>query len=102
MVKRIKEIQESVVIKPYFPLLQKHSIKKQLENLHTKYVITPIDKASNNVAFICKRHYAQTLVDELGLGNLKNPEPTYVKITNQNVDQIIKDNFLSVKNILES
>ena len=32
---RIKDLQESVVIKPFFPLLQKHSIKNQLTESST-------------------------------------------------------------------
>ena len=97
--KRIKHLQESVVIKPYFPLLQKHSIIKKLKDLRNKYVISPIDKASNNVAFICKRHYANVLVDELGLGSITNSEPTYTKITNNTVEQITKRHFKEVKKL---
>ena len=96
---RIKDLQESVVIKPFFPLLQKHSIKNQLKALHSKFVITPIDKASNNVAFICKQHYAQVLVDELGLVNNDNPTPTYTQITNMNLEQIVKKHDQYVKKL---
>ena len=31
--------------------------------------MAPIDKASNKVAFICKRFYATTLLNEFGLLN---------------------------------
>ena len=100
--KRIKDLQESVVIKPFYPLLQKHSIIKQLEVLHSKFVITPIDKASNNVAFICKRHYAQVLVDELGLENTNDSAPTYIKITNMNIEQIVKKHDEYVKKLFKT
>ena len=42
--------------------------------------MVPIDKASNNVAFICKRFYAQVLLQELGLTG--SSTSTYSKITN--------------------
>lgn len=40
-----------------------------MNDFQAKYVITPIDKAKNNVAFICRRFKAQALVDKLGLQN---------------------------------
>ena len=30
----------------------------------------PIDKAANNIAFICQKYYAQVLLKELGLLNI--------------------------------
>ena len=33
-----------------------------LKNLHDSYVITPIDKVTGNVTFICQRFYALVLV----------------------------------------
>ena len=50
-----------------------------LEQLKDQFVVVPIDKASNNIAFVCKRFYAQVLVSELGLDN-KNSCPTYEKV----------------------
>ena len=97
--KRINRLIKTIDIKPYFPLLKKHVIKNQLKDLHSKYVITPIDKASNNVAFICKRYYAQVLVDELGFGNPNNPEPTYIKISNHNKDKIVKKHLKDIKRL---
>ena len=31
--------------------------------------MVPIDKAANNVAFVCKRYYAKVLLKEMGLIN---------------------------------
>ena len=42
-------------------------VRKNLKELQNKFVIVPIDKASGNVAFICKRFYAKVIFDELGL-----------------------------------
>lgn len=41
-------------------------IEKDLENLHKNLVIVPVDKASNNFSFICKKFYLKVLMDELG------------------------------------
>ena len=35
--------------------------------LQEQYVICSIDKAANNIAFICKKYYVQVLLKELGL-----------------------------------
>ena len=35
--------------------------KAELKRLQNDFVIVPIDKAANNVAFICKQHYAHVL-----------------------------------------
>ena len=95
--KRIEDLNKSLIIRPCTSLLQQYSVKNSLKSLHSKFVITPIDKASNNVAFICKRYYAQVLVDELGISNSSNPNPTYVKIANGNKDNIIKKQVKNMK-----
>ena len=40
-----------------------------LNILQEQYVMCPIDKAANNLAFICKKYYFQVLLKELGLLN---------------------------------
>ena len=50
----------------------------------------PIDKASGNIAFICKRFYAKVLMKELGIDSLSNASPTYKKI-NKDPNVIIEN-----------
>ena len=45
-------------------ILKEHHPNNNLKDLQAKYVVTPIDKAINNAAFICQRFYAQVLVKE--------------------------------------
>ena len=61
-------------------------------SLKEDFVIVPIDKAANNVAFICKHFYALTIVKELDC-HLSNQDDnnTYTFINNTNKDQIIKE-----------
>ena len=40
-------------------------IKSQIEKLQNIFIITPVDKATNNFAFICKKFYAQVIAKEL-------------------------------------
>ena len=51
--------------------------------------MAPFEKAANNVAFICKRLYAQVLVDELGL--VGSSPLTYSKIEQFSPDDIRQD-----------
>ena len=55
--------------------------------LQEKYVIVPVDKATGNLALICKRHCASVLVKELGLSH-NNPSLTYTKIDNSTVHHL--------------
>ena len=46
-------------------ILSKPEIKAHLDSLKEKYVFVPVDKASNNVAVICKKFYLQVLSHEI-------------------------------------
>ena len=58
----------------YYPVDMDITTCTDLYRLKSKYVITPIDKASNNYAFTCKPFYAKMVKDELNTS-------TYKKIT---------------------
>ena len=93
---RIASLTTSLKVKQCNSTFDKISIKKCLKDLHSKYIITPIiDKAANNVAFICKRFYAMNLAKELGI-TTSNPEQTYFR-TNKTRDQIIKKHIKEAK-----
>ena len=67
-----------------------------LKDLQKQFVLAPIDKASGNIAFICKRFYAQVLVKELGLDRETRCE-TYERITGLNINNIIEDQSTHLK-----
>jgi len=46
--------------------LDRH-VKAYLNELQEKYVLVPADKAGNNIIFVCKYYYIQTLMRELGI-----------------------------------
>ena len=78
-----------------------HSILKDvnslacLTDLQSKYVMVPIDKASNNIAFICKRYYATVLLKELGL--VGSSTSTYTNISDRTPDDIIEEHQSKLK-----
>ena len=66
-----------------------------LSDLQAKYVMVPIDKAANNVAFICKRYYALVILQELGISG--SSTSTYTKIDNESPDDIINRHKVELK-----
>ena len=63
------------------------SAQSCLSELQSKYVMVPIDKAANNIAFVCKRFYAQVLLNELGLTG--SSTSTYTNISHRNPNDVI-------------
>ena len=45
--------------------------------LQEKYVLVPADKAGNNIIFVCKYYYIQTLMRELGIEASSTINSTY-------------------------
>ena len=52
------------------------NVAKHLSLLHDKFVIVSADKAPNNIVFVCKSHYIDCLIKELGIDN-SFENPTY-------------------------
>ena len=73
------------------PILQDDEVLTSLSELHSKFVIVPIDKASNNVSIICKRFYIQKLLSEVGIPG--DSSPTY-KLSDNDASNIIETNAL--------
>ena len=51
---RVKNLKGSLNTKPK-SVLDDPDVKLNLSELHDKYVIVPVDKASNNMVFVCSR-----------------------------------------------
>jgi hypothetical protein len=61
-------------------ILNKPIIKTYLQQLHDRYVFVPTDKASNNIAVICKYYYIKLLFKEIGLFDNKQ-QSAYTSIS---------------------
>lgn len=79
------------------PVLNDQITKAYLDELHSKFVIVPIDKAANNVAVICKRFYLTSILEELGLPG--NRSPTY-ELVSRSASSIIETNSELVQSTL--
>ena len=86
---KIHTLKRKIKPKKTNPVLKQEEIIRYLENLHKQFVLVPIDKASNNVAIICKRYYVEVVLKEVGI--LATGNTTYKK-TDLTKDEIIDDN----------
>ena len=57
--------------------------------MHEMFVVVPADKASNNIVFVCKTHYINCLMEELGMSTITG-NPTY-NLTTLSKDEIIQN-----------
>jgi len=56
------------------------NVAKHLSLLHDKYVIVSAVNTTDNIGFVCKSHYIDCLIKELGIDNLLD-NPTYTPPT---------------------
>ena len=87
---KIKSLKNKIKCPRIKPVLNDNEVKQYLSELHSKYVIVPIDKASNNISIICKKFYIQVLMNEVGF--LNGPNLTYSNVTDKTASQVIDDN----------
>ena len=78
---RIREVLPTIKCDPVSEVLKDPECHKALLDLQNRFVICPIDKATGNISLICKRFYAEVLVQELGLKNTRSE--TYQSIRRQ-------------------
>ena len=77
-------------------VLDNDNVKKELKALHKCFVLVPIDKASNNIAFVCKQHYASVIRAELGYPGRSMrsgtcSSPTYSLCIDVDPDELIEN-----------
>jgi hypothetical protein len=66
---KVRTIYPSVFSKP--------EVRNELERLHEEFVLVPADKACKNIVLVCKAHYYNCTLNELGI-NSNFGNPTYI------------------------
>ena len=89
--KKIQILKSKKVPSATKPILQDEEVLSSLAEIHRKFVIVPIDKATNNVAVICKRFYIQKLLNEVGVPG--DSSSTY-KLSDYDANNVIENNAL--------
>ena len=87
---KINHLKSSVKPKAVKPVLKNDVSLSCLEKLQQQFVLVPIDKASNNIVFICKYFYIRRILDEVGVTSL--PSNTYNKC-DKDIQSIIENNI---------
>ena len=64
-------------------------VAAELAEIHKKFVVVPADKASNNIVFVCKTHYINCLMEDLGMSTMAG-NPTY-NLTAMSKDEILQN-----------
>ena len=86
---KISNLKNNIRPRTKKKILQDPEVTQYLQNIHSKYVVVPIDKASNNVSVICKKYYVEVILKEIGkLGDIS---PTYTDTTNSKANIINDD-----------
>ena len=93
--------------KKRFPESLTKEEESYLQYLHTNFIVTSVDKAASNYAFVCKKFYVMTLLKELGydlssfspIGNLTyTPIESNAACVIKNHSDILRDEFDTVCN----
>ena len=87
--RRIRRLKHSVNTR-FESIFRDPDVVRELSRLHENFVIVPADKASNNYTFVCKRHYVDILIEELGLHSLPG-NPTY-NLTDFSASEVLDNN----------
>ena len=93
---KIAALKEKMPFDTDKQVLKSTECLRALEHLHEQFVVVPIDKASSNIALVCKRFYAQVFISELGLDNA-NICSTYEQV-NSSANELIEKDCQRLKN----
>ena len=88
---RIRKCAPKIKSKTVKSVFDDCEAKAELKRLQNDFVIVPIDKAANNLAFICKQHYADIIFLELKYSQIlsnTSPSDTYEFITKPPIEII--------------
>jgi hypothetical protein len=62
---RISFYKSNIALLPQRPLSKFRHLKKGIQNFHNKFILTPADKASNNVIIMWRLHYFNIQTEQL-------------------------------------
>ena len=85
--KRIKELKSKFKFSKVKQVWKNPKVISYLNILQEQFVVWPIDKTANNIAFMCKKCHVQVLLKELGLLNITSNTYQQVNDTLHNAIQ---------------
>ena len=94
--KKIEELKNKFKFNRVKQVLRDPEVVSYLNILQEQYVMSPIDNAANNIAFICKKYHVQVLIKELGLLSATSNTYQQVNDTLHNILQQQNNTLYSV------
>jgi hypothetical protein len=70
-------------------------VNRQFFRRTSWWSLVPVDKASNNIVFVCKSYYLECLIKELGINSNTSSNATY-NPTSFDKDEILANQYLSL------
>ena len=101
-VKFMKIIRDKISITPNtFPCtINLRKLQEKINRVQNKFIIMPVDKASSNFGFICKRFYAQILMNEINSSNtFENSNVNSASIKNLTINFLKSYNLTPYYNV---
>ena len=89
LVNRRIKVLSRIMSRRYELVFDDPDVVAELNELHQKFVVVPADNASNNIVFVCRAHYINCLVEELGMSTW-TVNPTY-NLTAMSKDEILQN-----------
>ena len=86
------------------PILRSADVTSYLEDMQKKFVFVPTDKASNNIAVICKKFYIEQALKELGIfaDSLSDNDIKTYELVDLDTTSIINRHVLFLKTALKA
>ena len=97
---RIRRLQSTHSIEQFRYGIDANLLNRQLDIIHKHFVITNVDKANNNFAFICKKFYIKKIKEELGIrGNRVVGNDVYACCNDSSPQEIVNDQCLQLEQL---
>ena len=93
---RMSHLTNKLYTNKHMDYLSSPDVKNALDNIHKDFVVVPIDKATGNIALVCKRFYASVITREMGLNN-NSPTDTYNNAGGLSANDITDGNIRDLK-----
>ena len=96
--KKIKTLSNKISSKFHRSLLLHKNLLNTLNDIYNQFVVTTIDKDTENVVFICQQFYALVQIKELGLDhNNTNTNKNYLPVHKTN-NQVVSRKTIFLRN----
>jgi hypothetical protein len=88
---KIRLLRQKLKFQKLDPVLKRPDVVDYLKHLHENFVLVPIDKASSNIAIVCKRYYVEVILKEIG--HIGTGNSTYEKV-DRSLEEIVEENCM--------